>query len=214
MKHPMRKLIETAGASPTISDERKDELAAQGFNVRLPLYHGTDEEFETFDASKLRTAKHFYLTPDPRTAAFYGENIYVCFGRTAPLADLTGGESIESHRLLKRLADTFADEFEDEATDHLEDEGQRVTKKAVRQKARELFLDIVTGGDFRLYSSGLQDSIMLECFSWKFNCIRVFDDNSKGAPISYVFDKAENIAIVGVLNDPDAIPHRDVIDYL
>lgn len=59
-------------------DQINEKQSLDGFNTRQALYHGTNAEFSEFDQKFLRSARHFYTTPDPSTAKFYGDNIYLC----------------------------------------------------------------------------------------------------------------------------------------
>lgn len=78
------------------------------------LYHGTQVEFDAFDHTKTRTAKHLYTSPDIHTALFYGDIIYECRVR-GPQADITS----EAHAngdstILDEIAEEYADRFKDQ----------------------------------------------------------------------------------------------------
>lgn len=56
---------------------RMQRAADQGFNVDMPVYHGTTDDFESFDIDRAGKndsgwyGKGVYLTPDPDTASAY-----------------------------------------------------------------------------------------------------------------------------------------------
>lgn len=74
------------------------------------LYHGTQVEFDAFDASKARTARHLYTSPDINTALYYGPIVYECRVR-GPQADITENGD---HDLIQKIAETYAYSFEEE----------------------------------------------------------------------------------------------------
>ena len=114
----------------TVPADKLAELNAAGYATDEVLYHGTRYEFDEFDRKELRTANHFYTAPDPRTAAYYGDTIYACFGKQDPQADLTD-DSREAHKLLKQIAAALASDYEG----HVEDSDEDL--EAIRQNIVE-----------------------------------------------------------------------------
>ena len=104
----------------TVPADKLAELSTAGYDTDEVLYHGTRYEFDEFDRKELRTANHFYTAPDPRTAAYYGDTIYACFGKQDPQADLTD-DSREAHKLLKQIATALASDYEGHVEDSDED---------------------------------------------------------------------------------------------
>ena len=166
-----------------------------GFNTRQPLYHGTDAEFTTFDRGFLRSSDHFYTTPDPETARFYGKNVYLCYGR-GQRADL-----INDHALLLKLAEKFKDDFLEDAAIALE--GDDHPYEILAAKAKEICYDQITSG--HLYEADpvgrIQDEIMETVFSWGYQSVRLSDYSNTGASISIVFEHTEDVQIVRKLEE-------------
>ena len=104
----------------SVPADKLAELTAAGYDTSEVLYHGTRYEFDEFDRKELRTANHFYTAPDPRTAGYYGDTIYACFGKQDPQADLTD-DSREAHQLLKKIAMELASDYEGHVEDSDED---------------------------------------------------------------------------------------------
>lgn len=208
--------------------ERLAHLASEGFDVKEVLYHGTNQKFAEFDRSYLRTAAHFYTTPDPRTAAYYGENVYACFGKQDPQADLLGDDP-ESAALLREVCNEFAGEFHDSvqpavaelkqdiaqrlhAARHGEDytemdaewdaEDSAEYQAALDHEARQYVWELITSatGDLYGFNGKFQDRMVNYCLRKGYRSVRFYDHNTQGEPVSVVFGGASDIVIVGQMD--------------
>lgn len=187
-------------------DQINEKESLGGFNTRQPLYHGTNAEFSEFDKKFLRSARHFYTSPDPRTAQFYGDTVYLCYGR-GQRADL-----INDHALLLKLAEEFKDEFEDDAKLSLGD-GEHPHEMVMR-KAKELAYDKISSGnlyDFDM-NGHLQNVVLDTVFSWGYESVRFTDYSHTGHSVSVVFDNAQDVQIVRKLDDAEIKTHHFELD--
>lgn len=189
------------------------------------LYHGTDAELTVFDRSFSRTAAHIYTTPDPKTAAAYGSNVYV----VRPKREVRVADLISDYALLAKLADTFWEDFVDDVRDSDEVLALRQAlitkmieggadeidadfdvddlpeyKSAIEKKAKQAFATLIDGGETynRGYNSTFQDSVMDECFEMGYDVVRLHDPSpmSAGSPESYVWNHADDIEIMRKLD--------------
>lgn len=206
--------------------ELNEKMTTGGeFNTRRALYHGSDAEFSSFDPQFLRSARHFYTSPDPHTAAFYGKNVYLVHGRG------TQADLMDDHELILKLAHAFADDFHDDVNwneqmnslrahivseleangadedDDLEElaEQDHRYQTALNAAAVQEAYNSITGGRMyeRDHTGAFQDSVMDECYSMGYAMVKMHDYNSQGSSISVVFETAENCKIVRVLSDEE-----------
>lgn len=176
------------------------------FDTRQALFHGSDAEFNKFDQSFLRSAKHFYTSPDPKTAKFYGENVYLCHGR-GQRADL-----IHDHTLLLKLAEEFKEDFMDEAVTALESDS--FPHEVIAAKAKEICYDQITGGSLYDFDSkgSLQNAILDTVFSWGYESVKLRDYSHSGASISIVFESADDVQIVRKVEPSEFSQHHFDLD--
>jgi hypothetical protein len=194
------------------------------------LYHGTNAEFSQFNRKFSKTAKHIYTSPDPRTAAFYGKNVYLCHSNGGKQADL-----INDYRLIRAVAE----EFSEEVVDHVRDDERitalkdQITNELIADGADEfdaqndadsddrvqaathniavefMIAELTNGKIYELGNrGGIQDSIMDYLFGLGFSSVRFIDYNSDGTPLSIVFDNVDDVSIIEKI-DPEKMPHYD-----
>jgi hypothetical protein len=213
------RLIEDAQAGAAVEGVDLDALRAQGFDVDHVLYHGSNEVFDSFDRGKARTADDIYTTPDPDTAAAYGDIVYICYGRQDPQADW-----IDDYKLVAKLAETFAEEHYDDiesdedlqalkaeifqellASDpdafEFDAEDDPRFKAMKHQIAVTYVANKISSGDTYEISSRFQDALMQECWAMGYRTVRFADPspNGGGESIAVVFQNADDIVIVGRL---------------
>lgn len=189
-------------------DQINEKQDLGGYNTRQPLYHGTNANFSAFDQKFLRSARHFYTTPDPATAKFYGDNIYLCHGR-GQRADL-----INDHALLLKVAEEFKEEFEDDAKEALDAHDKDVPHEQIMMKAKQIAYDTITGGELYNYDlkGYLQNQILDVIFDMGYESIRMTDYSHTGASVSIVFRNAQDVQIVRKLDDSELGQHHYELD--
>lgn len=182
-------------------DQINEKQSLDGFNTRQALYHGTSAEFSEFDQKFLRSAAHFYTTPDPATAKFYGDTVYLCYGR-GQRADL-----INDTELLLKLAGAFADEFEDDAKEELNAfDDESVPHDQIMMAAKRIAYDTISGGELYNYDlkGYLQNQVLDAVFDMGYESIRMTDYSHTGASVSIVFRNAQDVQIVRKLEDNES----------
>ena len=198
------------------------------FNENFPLYHGTDAEFDQFDPKFYRTGKHIYTSPDVRTAAYYGNNVYLCYGRSGTMANLIEDEriklaiaknfaeraydSVEYNDELSTLKQEIADDLLQNATDdeydaydaEIDANDDPRFKKALQRAAISFMYDLISEGKVYDWDNGnLQAEILDFCFDLGYTSVLFTDYNSEGSPISVVFDNPTDIKIVKKLSQQE-----------
>lgn len=201
------------------------ENAEGSFNEAFRLYHGTDADFDQFDPKFYRTGKHIYTSPDVRTAAYYGNNVYLCYGRSGKMANLIEDESIklaiaknfadhaydsvEYSDELSTLKQEIADDLFKNATDdeydtydaEMDANDDPRFKKELHRAAVAFMYDLISNGNVYNWDHGnLQAEILDFCFDLGYTSVLFTDYSSEGSSISVVFDKPADIKIVKKLS--------------
>lgn len=187
------------------------------------LYHGSRELFDEFDVGKNRTARHFYTSPDLRTASFYGPIVYRCEVK-GPQANITHDGDL---KLIRSLAEDFSSEGEahvrdfdpnivalraaiierliasspdpdyDETDAEFDIDDDTEYLEAVHKAATLYMADHITSGNLYEMNSRLQDSILEDVFDRGYRSIVFVDASTEGDPISVVARTSQDIRITG-----------------
>lgn len=196
-----------------------------GFDTNEILYHGTNiSNLIEFDRKYLKTARHFYTTPDEETARYYGKYVYKLYGKQDPQLDLVN-LGIHDIKVIKEIFNDIYEDYIDHVKDNDEDllhfknnlieilkeehpewddmDIQFEIEDDLRYKAKlkevtiSYLFDYIQSGNLYGANGYFQNTIIDEILSRGFNSVRIYDNSSTGSPISVVFDSPSDIKIIG-----------------
>lgn len=145
-------------------EQSLQDLAAEGFNTREKLYHGSMWEFDSFNGKSL-TSRYLYMTPDPAKASAYGRVLYTCYGRPGKQADLT-----RNSKLVGELVEEFLSEFvpDAERNDKVKKIADGLARKHQRKNGTDYYESLVAVEklpDFRAIVMATARKLAFESFA-------------------------------------------------
>jgi hypothetical protein len=221
-----------------INENNNSKVDYTEFDTNEILYHGTNiDNILEFDRKYLKTARHFYTTPDIETAKYYGKYIYKLYGKQQPQLDLFD-LTIQNTKILTEIFnDIYLDyvdyvidsdellQFKNDLIEILNNEQEDVDDIEVEDDKRYIeklkkitisyLFDYIQSGNLYGNDGDFQNMLVEEIFSRGFNSVRMYDYSSTGTSISVVFDHPNDIKIIEKIKVNDLLKEYEIFikDY-